>query len=216
MFKKVFCLFILSTFIVIPIFSQETEDENTVPETRNDFQLYGGAGFGIYSMKNNDKSNNNFLTATGIYSLGAYYSISNKFYFGIGFDRLGFATNRDSAQSANVKNLALLLKYNIRNSEKSSIHFNAAIGTTAFKYLDNKTNTNVTASSLFIEPGIGYDHFWGKHFGYFINTSYYYTRYTKIVNKDNNPLTVINNGFEEQLWISLSGMHLKIGFMYKF
>lgn len=216
MSKKFFCLLILSSFIALSLFSQENEDENTVPETRNEFQLFGGTGFGIYSLKNNDKSSDKSITATGIYTLGAYYSISNRFYFGVAYDRLGFATNRDSAQSAHVKNVSLIFKYSIHSTEKSSIHFNLNTGTTSFKYLDNKTNTNVTASSLFIEPGVGFDHFWGKHIGYFLNTSYYFSRYNKIVNKDNNPLKVINDGFEEQLWIALSGMHLKIGLLYKF
>lgn len=216
MFKKYFCFIFISISIVLPLFSQEIEDENTVPETRNDIQIFGGAGFGVYYLKNNDSKSNNSISATGIYTIGAFYSISNNFYFGIGYDRLGFATNQDSAQTAHVKNIGLLLKYNINRNEKSSIHFNLNLGTTSLKYLDNKTNTNVNASSLFIEPGIGFDHFWGNHWGFFLNASYYYTRYNKIVNKDNHPLKIINNGFEEQLWIALSGMHLKIGLIYKF
>lgn len=210
------CLIFLSTLFALPLFSQEIEDENSVPKIRNDFQIFGGAGFGIYSLKDNDNNSNNSITATGIYTIGAFYSISNNFYFGIGYDRLGFATNQDSAQSAHVKNVGLLLKYNAHKTEKSTIYFNLNLGTTSFKYLDNKTNTNFNASSLFIEPGIGFNHFWKNHLGYFLNASYYYTRYNKIVNKDNHPLKIINNGFEEQLWIALSGMHLKIGLIYKF
>ncbi|MGQ9847711.1 MAG: hypothetical protein ACUVQP_09485 [Bacteroidales bacterium] len=210
------CLIFLSILFVLPLFSQEIEDENTVPESRNDFQIYGGAGFGIYSLKSNESKANNSLTTTSIYTIGAFYSINNNFYFGISYNRLSFATNQDSTQSAHVNNLGLLLKYNVQKTEKSSIHFNLNLGTTSLKYLDNKINANVNASSLFLEPGIGFDHFWGNHLGYFLNASYYYTRYNKIVNKDNHPLKIINNGFEEQLWIALMGMHLKLGLIYKF
>jgi len=210
-------LILMSIFFVLPVFSQdqEIEDESDL-STRNEFQIYGGIGFGLYSLNDNDSESDKFITATGIYSLGVYYSVSNRFYVGIGYERLGFATNQDSVTTAFVQNIAILTKYNAHSTEKSAIHFNLSIGTTRFKYFDQKTSTNINASSIFIEPGLGYTHFWGQHLGYYLNTSYYYTRYNKLVNKDNQSLKVINNGLEEQFWISLNGVHLKIGLIYKF
>jgi len=211
-------LILMSCLFVLPIFAQEQEEEEEGLDlsTRNEFQLFGGVGFGIYSLNDNDTKTEKFITATGIYSLGIYYSVSNHFYVGIGYDRLGFATNQDSAKTAFVKNLAILTKYNAHSSEKSAIHFTLSLGTTRFKYFDLKTSTNINASSIFVEPGIGYSHFWGQHVGYFLNASYYFTKYNKLVNKDNKPLKVTNNGIEEQFWISLSGAHIKLGLVYKF
>ncbi|NSW45498.1 MAG: hypothetical protein HPY79_06775 [Bacteroidales bacterium] len=218
MIRFLFSLILMSLIFVLPIFSQEQEigEEEFDLSTRNEFQIYGGVGLGIYSLNDNDSKSDKFITATGIYSLGVYYSVSNRFYVGIGYERLGFATNQDSANTAFVKNLAILTKYNAHCTEKSAIHFNLSLGTTRFKYFDQKTSTNINASSIFIEPGLGYTHFWGQHLGYYLNTSYYFTRYNKLVNKDNQPLKVNNNGFEEQFWISLNGAHLKIGLIYKF
>ncbi len=203
--------------VFYPVFPQEEDnyDDTTSSFSRNEFQIYGGGGFGIYSMLHNDSKSDESITATGIYVLGAYYSLSPKFLIGINIDRLGFATNKDSAQSARATNVGLIAKYNVLRSDKNNIFFNLSLGTSQFKYYDKNSGSNVNAASIYLEPGIGFNHYWGDHFGYFLNAAYFYTRYNKIVNKDNHALTVINNGVE-RFWLALSGMHLKLGFIYKF
>lgn len=205
-------------FVFYPAFAQEEYDyeDSTSNFSRNEFQVYGGGGFGIYSVIHNDTKNDKSITTTKFYVLGAYYALSTKFFIGINIDRLGFAVNEDSIQSTRATNVGIITKYYLLNSEKNNLFFNLSIGTSQFKYYNKSSNSNLNAASIYLEPAIGFNHFWNNHLGYLFKATYFYTKYYKIVNKDNHPLTVINNGVEENFWLALSGMHLKFGFIYKF
>ncbi len=193
-------------------------DDTLFSYSRNSFELKAGTGFGWYAMKNNDPDNNASIAVTGLLQLEGSYYLSRKFNAGIMFERVGFLTNKDSTQKqANTFNMGLSLKYFLKAKEKSSIFLNLTLGTSSFKYKENSTSLKVSASSYFLEPGIGFIHYWSKNTGIYIVSSYYFTKYSKIVNKDNSPLTVINNnGGKENYWISMSGIHFNIGFVYKF
>ena len=50
----------------------------------------------------------------------------------------------------------------------------------------------------------------------FIQSSYFYTKYNKIVNKENEPLRVTINGKQENFQIAFSGFKVQAGLLIKF
>lgn len=194
--------------------AQEYEEFDTL--SRNDFVIHASGGLGIYHLKHNDPNSQTTLTAATIIDAGASYFIAQKINVGFTFNRLKYPTNQDSAQNSFSNLVGLSVRYFTLNHKKTNIYIGSTIGTTTFKFTNLKTNTKVTSGSLFIEPIVGFTHYWGKHIGIFIQSSYYYTRYDKIVNKDNEPLQVTINGKKENFWIAFSGMTLKTGLLLKF
>ncbi len=195
-------------------FTQEYQEFDTL--SRNDFIIHGGVGLGLCAFKHNDPNSEALLTTSRIIDLGASYFIAEKIYIGFTYNRLAFANNLDSSESARCNLLGLTIRYQTLKGAKTNIYVGLTTGTSSFKYKDLTTNTYATAGSIFLEPNIGFTHFWGKRIGMFIQSSYFYTKYNKIVNKDNEPLRVIINGKKENLWLSFSGMKLQSGLLFKF
>ncbi|MCX7862956.1 MAG: hypothetical protein N2449_08170 [Bacteroidales bacterium] len=212
--QKLFILFLLLTVSKTASVAQDYEEFDTL--SRNDFVIHAGGGLGIYHLYHNDPNSETTLTAAKIFDIGASYFIANKINAGFVFNRLKYPTNQDSAQNANSSIVGLCIRYYTLNSKKTNIYIGINLGTTTFKFTNLKTNTKVTSGSLFLEPIIGFSHYWGKHIGVFIQSSYYYTKYDKIVNKDNEPIKVTVNGKKEVFWLAFSGMVLKTGILLKF
>ncbi len=210
--RAVFILLLL--LAVNYLTAQEYEEFDTL--SRNDFVIHTSGGLGIYHLKHNDPNSQTTLTAATIIDFGASYFIAKKINVGFTFNRLKYPSNQDSAQNSFSNLVGLSIRYFTINHTKTNIYIGATIGTTTFKFTNLKTNTKVTSGSLFIEPIVGYTHYWGKHIGIFIQSSYYYTRYNKIVNKDNEPLQISIYGKKENFWIAFSGMTLKTGLLLKF
>ncbi len=212
--KHIFLIAVILPIFTTLVYSQEYEEFDTL--SRNDFIIHTGIGLGLYHLNHNDPNSENYLAASKIMSIGASYFIANKINVGFGFSRLNFANNPDSAESARTSLMGLSVRYQTLKSHKTNIYVGFTAGTSSFKYKNLKTNSNVTAGSLFIEPSVGFTHFWGKVVGMYIQVSYFYTKYNKIVNKDNEPLRVTINGKQENFWLALSGMNLSTGILLKF
>lgn len=207
-------LFIFLLLFAVNLTAQEYEEFDTL--SRNDFVIHASGGYGIYHLKHNDPNSQTTLIAGTIIGVGASYFIAQKINVGFTFNRLKYPTNQDSAQNSFSNLVGLSIRYFTLYHKKTNIYIGATLGTSTFKFTNLKTNTKVTSGSLFFEPTIGFTHYWGKHIGIFIQSSYYYTRYDKIVNKDNEPLQVSINGKKENFRIAFSGMTLKTGLLFKF
>jgi hypothetical protein len=211
------CLFICASLLFsYQAKAQDTEDDEDTISAKS-FELNLGTGFGMYGMHDNDPKSESSATVTGLLQIGGSYDVARKFNVGIIIERLGFATNKDSSQQkAKAFNVGLSFKYLPMVKAKSSIFLHVTLGTCSFKYDNLKTSTRIDAGSYFFEPGIGFNHYWSKHIGYYLTASYFYTKFSKLVNKSNTPITITNaNGGQDNLWLLLSGMHLNIGLIYK-
>lgn len=211
LFFKVILLSII-IFFNIHASSQETEEEDSL--YRNEFIVSGGIGFGIYSIKTNNPEDDKLTTAAGIYHLGIHYKLNQNINIGFVYNRSGFASNQDSTSRLNGYNLGLSIQYELLKNDKNSIFVGALSGTSNLKFIDHKTNSKITSSSIFIEPTMGYYHYWGK-LGYFISMSYYHVTYSKLVNKDNEPLTFSKNNENNNYHLYLKGAHLKFGLLFR-
>lgn len=213
MIRKLFTVYFLFLFCH-GLNAQDYEEFDTL--SRNDFVIHASGGFGFYHLIHNDSNSETRITASRIGNIGVSYFLSNRIIVGFSFSRLTFAANKDSAESARTNLTAISLKYLTLSSKKSNIYIGITGGTSTFKFKNIKTNTNVTAGSLFLEPNIGFTHYWGKHVGIFVQSSYFYTKYDKIVNKENEPLRVTVNGKQEIFWLAFSGIKIQTGLLLKF
>jgi hypothetical protein len=214
--NKFFTIILLLTFIFIHKYTYSQDEYELDTLSRNDFIIYSAGGIGFYYLIHNDPQSDLKITASTIINFGVSYDITSRLNVAFELSKLNFPSNKDSLEEAKGSLTGLTFRYKTLKSKKTNIYLGLSTGTSNFKYFNYKTSTKVTASNIFLEPNIGFNHYWGKTVGFFIQTSYYYTNYNRIVNKENKPLKVIVNGKEENFTLAFSGLKLLIGLQFKF
>ncbi len=214
--NKIIKIFLIILLLIIKssLFGQDYEEFDTL--SRNDFVINVSGGLGFYHLTHNDPKSDNLITVSTIANVGVSYFIANNIDLGFCFTRLSFPSNKDSAQSARTNLTSLSLRIYTLRSKKSNIYIGIKSGTSKFKFKNINTNTFVSTANVFIEPNIGFTHYWGKLIGMFLQSSFYYTKYDKIVNKENEPFRVTINGNQENFRLTFSGIKLQAGLLVKF
>lgn len=202
--KKI--LLLLVSFIPLITFAQAIHKGNC--------EITAGTGFGIYDVSNNesnDSAKNNSTGATGLLNVSFKYAISEKFSLGFILERNGFA--HDSLNKAHSINIGLDAQYLFVNKEKNVIYIDFLGGYSNFKFIDNKNKNWVVGNGLTIQPGIGFKHYFGKTFGFYLQSNYAFYRYKKLIDANGN---ILKTGNSTDYLIRLSGLNVKIGLSFKF
>ena len=76
-------------------------------KTSGRINLHLGLGFGINSLSNNQAGDKDAAALTGIFRLCADYGISPLFTAGLTIFNNGFATNKDSSESASIGGIGI-------------------------------------------------------------------------------------------------------------
>jgi hypothetical protein len=201
-------IFLLFLFIPFLGFSQAVQ--------KNDFEIAGGVGFGIYGVNNNDPqkdtSNENSLAAAGLVNFSMHYAVIKSLSIGILAERNGFVTEKDSSNKGVSLNIGLNLQYRLINKEKTVVFANLMGGYTHFKYEDHKER--VVGKGTLFQIGIGFKHYFTKTVGMFIESNYSIYPYNKLVSSHGEVLKTgpVNN--QEDLSIFISGLNLRFGLTF--
>lgn len=204
--------FIAIFFLIIPFigFSQAIQ--------KNDFEIAGGVGLGIYGTSDNnpekDTSTESSMAAAGLINFSLHYAVINKLSIGILAERNGYVTNKDSSNKGVALNIGLDCQYRLINKEKTIVLANVFGGYSHFKY-DNKEEW-VSSNGICFQLGIGFKHYFSKTVGMFIQSNYALYPYKKLVNSKNEILKTGPVNDQKNYSIKISGLNLKLGLTFHF
>ncbi len=211
---KKFILLLFVSFLSLNTFCQV----NTNPHKLN---MGLGFGLGVYGGQSNDINDKNDTTAIdaacAIIKLNFEYSIINTLGVGFSFERNGFLSNKDSSDNASSLNFGLSLKFKFISKEFNTLYLDVIPAYSYFTYQKETNNhtDKIMSHGFNFQAGLGWDHYFGEHFGMYLST--YYTLYKyNLLYDDENYILKVNNP-SENFKIKFSGMNvLKLGFLYRF
>jgi hypothetical protein len=212
--KKTLMIFML-TLMALSVLGQGS---NTT------YKFSGGLGYGlgIYGGQTNDKNETNDTSKVdavcGIAKLHFDYTPINTLGLGFSFERNGFFTGNDTSGNAKSYNVGLSIKFKFINREFNSLYLDV-LPAYSFFTIENdadKNNINKWSSNGFnFQAGLGWDHYFGEHFGMYLGTYYTLYKYNLIYDQDGYKIGV--NSPVENLTLKLSGMNfVKLGLQYRF
>gem|GEM_PF-6849221 len=139
-----FLLLILFTTMMLPVvFSQAV--------VKGNFEAGAGTGFGLFQLTSNDTNDATSLALSGVLQGHFEYAPINKISLGIMFQRNGFATDRDSGNSAQTYLLGAGLKYRAVNAENTVIYFSLTGGPSWMHYFDKSTDNYLNGQGYWFD-----------------------------------------------------------------
>jgi len=174
-----------------------------------------GIGFGIYGANNNDVNDsvdNGVNAACSLIPFNFSYALSNNFSAGLDFERNGFLNN--DSTFAHSLNFGISGTYRFVNKEKCLFSFAGIVNVSSLTFGDVYSDRRINGNGFNLQIIFTYSRFYGKHFGYFINTAYTFYKYTELYDEDGNYIKVNNGSVKYEL--SLFGANIRTGVCFKF
>jgi len=179
-----FTFLILSFLLYLGAFCQEKKDQPS--DNPYKFRIGAGAGIIKYSINSNETfgSQSNSIKDDAYENLKIYadYYFVRRFAIGIALESNGFFTKLSSFDSVSSFNFGIVFKYKFIDKEfnhlffeisplYSSISFKNDIGISPVQnpsgYFD-EYYVRITGKGLGFEAALGWDHYFGDHFGLFL------------------------------------------------
>jgi len=213
--KKITITFILS-ILIISVFAQQDQFS---PK----FNLGVGCGLGLYGGWTNDDyeeyDSTSIDAACLIVKLHGDYAFINTLSAGFSLERNGYLTARDSSDRAYSLNAGLSVKFRFVSREFNCLYVEVLPGYSYFTYMKESSDHHldkITSNGFNLQAGLGWDHYFGEHFGIYLSSHYTLYKYNMIINSETNEILQVNSP-QEDFKITFSGMNfLKAGLLYKF
>ncbi len=170
--------------------------------------LHLGFGFGLNSLSNNQAGDKDAAGLTGIFRLGADYGITSVFSLGLQIFNNGFATNKDSSESASIGGIGIYSNLNFYRGDKTIIFWHLGLGGSGFEYKNFRKNGKLNSSGGFAQTGVGLRHYFVENFGLFADLNVCGYNYDKFTFSDKEIYkTPSGNNFE----LGITTLEFKLG-----
>ncbi|MFA4853571.1 MAG: hypothetical protein WC868_12485 [Bacteroidales bacterium] len=142
------------------------------------------------------------------------YAVANNLSAGIDFERNGYYYANDNNSYFRLFNFGNFVTFRILNKEKNLLYIEGIVNYSYLSAGNTNTDDKVHGSGLNIQAGLGYKHFFGNYFGYFISAAFANYKYNEIIDQ---------NGFNVKLYENLvkyeyrlCGANIRTGLCFKF
>jgi hypothetical protein len=175
------------------------------------FNVSAGTGFGIYNLSNNEAGKPDGTALSGNLQAAIDYGFLPFLTVGVAAFRNGFATNKDSSESARIAGIGLFAHLNFVRRPKATWYLSAGLGGTGFLYQNYGRRGKVTSTGGYAFAGLGFRRYFGDHFGIYseINvTGYNYDKFTDVSD------SVLKTPSDNNYGVALSGAEVKFGLIF--